>query len=221
MAVSRAGKLSASQTRLGTPGTAARRSPGRHLRGRLGRAVYLVPPLLAIAVVIAFQLLNSNSAPSTHADAGAPALAVNNATDLSNPQTEISGFGAVDTTDIDRRITFWKQRTTSAPMSEDSWSALGDVFDLKGRITGDITQFLAAQQAYQTVVSINANSSTGRAGNARELATLHDFNGALQEATATLDLNPNALGALGVVFTRRLSSATSLTPRLRLPISST
>jgi tetratricopeptide (TPR) repeat protein len=67
-------------------------------------------------------------------------------------------------------------------------------------MTGDITQFLAAQQAYKTVISIDTNSSTGHAGNARELATLHDFAGALTEATATLDLNPNALGALGVVF---------------------
>lgn len=162
--------------------------------------MYLIPPLLAIAVVIAFQFLNSNQSGTPSSGAGAPAIAVNNAADLTNPQTEISGFGAVDTTDIDRRITFWKQRTTSAPTSEDSWSALGDVFDLKGRMTGDISNFLAAQQAYQTVISINANSSTGHAGNARELATLHDFNGALQEATATLDINPNALGALGVVF---------------------
>jgi tetratricopeptide (TPR) repeat protein len=162
--------------------------------------VYLIPPLLAIVVVIAFQLLNSNQTASDSAAAGAPALAGNNVADLSNPQTEISALGAVDTTDIDRRITFWKERTTSAPTSEDSWSALGDVFDLKGRMTGDITQFLAAQQAYQMVISINSNSTSGHAGNARELATLHDFNGALQEATQTLELNPNALGALGVVF---------------------
>ena len=189
--------MSAFQTRLSLPGTAAlRRSPRRPLR-RLGRAVYLIPPVLAVLIVAGVQLASNNATPSS------PSSAVLQVTDpgtLTNPQTEISAVGAVDTTDIDRRITFWKQRTQTTSQSESNWSALGDVFDLKGRMTGDISQFLAAQQAYQTAISIAPYDSAGHAGNARELATLHDFNGALNEATRTLDLNPNALGALGVVF---------------------
>ena len=149
------------------------------------------------------QLTNSShgapAAPAAPAGANA-GLPADNASDLTSPQTEISSIGTVDTTDIDRRINFWKQRTQTTTNSEDNWTALGDVFDLKGRMTGDITQFLAAQQAYQTAISIAPNGATGYAGNARELATLHDFNGALAAANRTLELNPNALGALGVVF---------------------
>jgi tetratricopeptide (TPR) repeat protein len=190
--------LSASPTRLSIPGTAAqRRSPGRRLPG-LGRAIYLLPPLLAVLVVVGVQLLGPNA--TLPADRTGPVLSVTDPGDVALPQTEVSSIGAVDTADIDRRIEFWRQRSQSSSPSEDNWTSLGDVFDLKGRMTGDISQFLAAQQAYQTAVSIAPNSSTAHAGNARELATLHDFNGALVEATATLDLNPNALGALGVVF---------------------
>ncbi len=186
--------MSALDTLLGNPGVAARRPRGRRVRG----ALFLVPPLLAVLVVVGVQLLNSNhTVPAAPAPA---ALAADKPADDLTPQTEISAIGSVDTTDVDRRINFWKQRTQTSSASEDNWSALGDVFDLKGRMTGDITQFLAAQQAYQTAISIAPNDSAGHAGNAREMATLHDFNGALQEATKTLDLNPNALGALGVVF---------------------
>jgi tetratricopeptide (TPR) repeat protein len=151
-----------------------------------------------VLIVAGVQLLGSTGATPSSPDS--PALSVANPGDLANPQTEISSVGAVDTTDIDRRIAFWRERTQTTRQSEGNWSALGDVFDLKGRMTGDITQFLAAQQAYQTAVTIAPNDSIGHAGNARELATLHDFNGALEEATRTLELNPNALGALGVVF---------------------
>ncbi len=194
MAVPRTGELSALQTRLSIPGTAAlRRSPGR----RLGRAVYLIPPLLAVLVVVGIQLANSgghNPSPNQSADT----LAVGDQNVL--PQTEISGLGAVDTSDVDRRIAFWQQRTAAAPTSDTSWDALADLFDLKGRMTGDISQFLSAQQAYQTAVKLDPNAATAHAGNAREFATLHDFNSALAEATTAVDLNPQALGAVGVIF---------------------
>jgi hypothetical protein len=186
--------LSALNTLLGNPGAAIRRPRGR----KLGGVLLLVPPLLAVVVVVGIQLANSNQ--STATAPNAPVLAADDPANDLTPQTEISGIGVVDTSDIDRRINFWKQRTSSSTASEDDWSALGDVLDLKGRMTGDITQFLAAQKAYQTSTTIAPNSSAGHAGDARELATLHDFNGALQEATKTLDINSNALGALGVVF---------------------
>ena len=198
MAVSRARELSALQTLLGKPGTAARRSPGRRRNGVL----LLIPPLLALLVVGAVQLsgaLNSKtpSAP-VNGDQVLPARGDPNG-DLI-PQTEISSIGAVDTTDVDHRIAFWQQRTAATPASETSWISLGDLLDLKGRMTGDINQFLAAQQAYQTASKTAPNSSAAQAGSARELSTLHDFNGALDAATRTVEIDPNAVGALGVVF---------------------
>ena len=193
MAVSRAGELSALNTRLSNLGTAAwRRSPGR----RLGRVAYLIPPLLAVLVVVGVQLSNSGNSPAAP---GNPVLSDGGVTDLL-PQTEISSLGVVDTSDIDGRINFWKQRTQVHGASDDDWVALGDVFDLRGRMTGDISSYLAATQAYQTAVGMAKNNSAAHSGSAREMATLHDFVGALNEATTTIDLNPNALGALGVAF---------------------
>jgi len=198
VAVSRAGELSALQTLLGKPGAAARRSPGR----RRNSVLLLIPPFLALAVVGVVQLsgaMNSTS-PSApiNGDQVLPARGDPNG-DLI-PQTEISSIGLVDTTDIDRRIAFWQQRTATTASSETSWISLGDLLDLKGRMTGDINQFLAAQQAYQKAATVAPNSSAARAGSARELSTLHDFNGALDAATQTVALDPNAVGALGVVF---------------------
>ena len=71
------------------------------------------------------QLANSShGAPAPAAPAGANAgLPAGNASDLTNPQTEISSIGTVDTTDIDRRINFWKQRTQTTTNSEDNWTA--------------------------------------------------------------------------------------------------
>ena len=183
--------MSALNTRLSNLGTAAwRRSPGR----RLGRVAYLIPPLLAVLVVVGVQLSNSGNSPAAP---GNPVLSDGGVTDLL-PQTEISSLGVVDTSDIDGRINFWKQRTQVHGASDDDWVALGDVFDLRGRMTGDISSYLAATQAYQTAVGMAANNSAAHSGSAREMATLHDFVGALNEATTTIDLNPNALGALGV-----------------------
>jgi len=198
VAVSRATELSALQTLLGKPGAAARRSPGRRRNG----VILLIPPLLALAVVGVVQLTgaahSTSPNPPVNGDQVLPARGDPNG-DLI-PQTEISSIGAVDTTDIDRRIAFWQQRTATTASSETSWISLGDLLDLKGRMTGDINQFLAAQQAYQKAATVAPNSSAARAGSARELPTLHDFNGALDAATKTVELDPSAVGALGVVF---------------------
>jgi tetratricopeptide (TPR) repeat protein len=169
----------------------------RAIASRAGRAKYLVPPLLAILVVVGVQLTNSSSPATVAPNTAVPVVG---ASDLTNPQTEISSVGTVDTSDVDRRITFWKQRTQARGASELDWNALGDVFDLKGRMTGDVSQYVAAKLAYESAIGIAANSSAAHAGDARVLATLHDFNGALAEATRTVELNANALGALGVIF---------------------
>ena len=67
MAVPRTGQLSGLSTLVPRPGTVARRSPGNRIRFSrqpLGRAVgarakYLIPPLLALTLVVGVQLYNS------------------------------------------------------------------------------------------------------------------------------------------------------------------
>lgn len=160
------------------------------------RARYLILPLLALIVVVGVQLSNSGAGRSTPTS---PVLSAGDTADLL-PQTDISSLGTVDTSDIDRRIEFWRARADVHAQSENEWIVLGDLFDLKGRMTGDVAQYVAAQQAYQTAIGIAAHSSAAHSGSARVMATLHDFNGALSESTTVYQLDPNALGALGVMF---------------------
>ncbi|MEP7159019.1 MAG: tetratricopeptide repeat protein, partial [Chloroflexota bacterium] len=106
----------------------------------------------------------------------------------------------VDTADTDRRIAFWQARVSTNARDDISWAVLGDLFEIKGRQTGDITNFVSAQDAYATALDIAPRSSAALIGAARIAATLHDFAGALAAATAVLELDPSANGALGIVF---------------------
>ena len=87
LAVPRTGQLSASQTRLGIPGTAARRSPGRHIRGRLGRAVLPRSRHCSRSPSCRVPVPQLEPVRGHRRVARAPAIAVNNAADLTNPQT--------------------------------------------------------------------------------------------------------------------------------------
>ena len=167
-----------------------------------GRFRYLAPPLIAVLVVVGVQLWNTAPpapTPEQSAIYNPPPARGDENTDLL-PVTEVISVGTVDTSDTDRRIEFWRARAAAHPQSENEWTYLGDLFDLKGRVTGDVSQFLAAQEAYKTALTIAPGSSTAHAGAAREMATLHDFVGAVVEATSVLELDPSANGALAVLF---------------------
>lgn len=198
--------MSALSTLVSLPGTVIRRFPGNRLRslaaGLAGtRVKYLIPPLVALIVVVGVQVFGAANQPAA-APAPLTADVAHHAGDVADPVpvTEVLSVGAVDTSDIDRRIEFWRGRLASGQQSENEWIYLGDLFDIKGRQTGDITQFVAAREAYAKAVEIAPNSSEAHAGAARIMATLHDFAGALAQATTVLELDPYANGALGVVF---------------------
>ena len=164
------------------------------------RVRYLVPPLVALLVVVGVQLYNSPQAqaptPATSADGQAREAGVADPV----PVTEVTSIGAVDTSDIDRRIAFWQARAEANPQSESNWVFIGDLLDLKGRQTGDISHFVAAQEAYGRAIQIAPNSSAAYGGAARIKATLHDFEGAVVEATTVLQIDPTANDAIGVLF---------------------
>ena len=162
---------------------------------------YLVPPLLALAVVVGVQAYNSvQSRGAPEAPVVADALARQPGVADPVPLTEVPPAVAVDTADIDRRIDFWQGRAADHPQSEQEWIYIGDLLDLKGRLTGDVGEYIAAQKAYERAIEIAPNSLSAHSGNARLLATLHDFENAVAEATRVLQIDPYANDALGVIF---------------------
>ena len=200
--------MSGLSTLASRPGTVARRSPGNRIQSRVSRwigvvgarAKYLVPPVLALTLVVGVQLYNSVQPRGASEPAvGALEPRVPGAVDPV-PVTDIAPVGAVDTSDTDRRIEFWRDRADAHPQSEQEWIYIGDLFDLKGRQTGDISEFVAAQDAYDKAAQIAPYSASALAGKARIRATLHDFQGAVDAATLVLQLDPAANDALAVVF---------------------
>ncbi|MEP7379355.1 MAG: tetratricopeptide repeat protein, partial [Chloroflexota bacterium] len=182
-------------------GAATRRSSS--LRARFGRTVLnrraalLVPPLLAVAVVVAVQAWpRPVAAPinNTPIVEGADGL-----TDV-RPPGEVIAVAGVDTSDTDRRIAFWQARIAANARDDISWTYLGDLFEIKGRQTGDVANYTSARDAYGTALDIAPGSAAAAIGAARIASTLHDFLGAQAGATQVLAADPKATGALAILF---------------------
>ena len=157
-----------------------------------------MPPVAALVIVIAVQAWpHPVAAPVNNT---APIVdGTDNLTDV-RPQGEVIAVSGVDTSDTDRRIAFWQARISTNARDDISWSYLGDLLEIKGRQTGDIANYIAARDAYNTALDIAPGSAAAAIGAARIASTLHDFLGAQAGATQVLDGDPNATGALAILF---------------------
>lgn len=158
----------------------------------------LVPPILAIVVVIAVQAWPHPVAPPVIGNT--PIVdGTDNLTDI-RPPGEVIAVAGVDTSDTDRRIAFWQARISANARDDISWTYLGDLFEIKGRQTGDISNYISARDAYSTALDVAPGSAAAAVGAARIASTLHDFLGAQVGATAVLESDPNATAALAILF---------------------
>jgi tetratricopeptide (TPR) repeat protein len=150
-------------------------------------------------LVIAVQAW-PRQAPAAAPQAPVPAAeGVDSLSDLT-PVGEAVAVAGVDTTDTDSRIAFWQERLQTTPRSDTAWTYLGDLYDLKARQTGDISNYISARDAYQTALEIAPASAEAGLGIARISATLHDFESAMIAATAVLEQYPSADAALAIIF---------------------
>jgi tetratricopeptide (TPR) repeat protein len=178
---------------------------------RAWRARYVLLPMAALAVVVAMNLWSQAAvpvapvapvaqvAPVDLSGPAAPAEGVDPLTDIT-PTEQGLPFAGVDTSDTDSRIAFWQARLAATPTSDTSWTYLGDLYDIKGRQTGDLSNYSAARDAYTKAVEFSPASPTARLGLARVSVTLHDFRAALEAATGVLEEYPAADGALAIIF---------------------
>jgi tetratricopeptide (TPR) repeat protein len=164
---------------------------------RLPGGRYLVLPAVALAVVIGAQAWNI-----THpavAPVGPAVVSVAQPGDLTLPG-DGGAIGGVDTSDVDRRIAFWRERIRTQGDTETSYQILGDLLALKGRLTGDLSNYSSAEEAYRTALKLAPRDVPSMVGLARILATLHQFPEAIDQALASLQLDRRATGAIGVIF---------------------
>jgi tetratricopeptide (TPR) repeat protein len=157
-----------------------------------------MPPLLALLVVIAVQSWPRAVTPPINGNTPISDGA-NNLTDV-RPPGEVIAVQGLDTSDTDRKIAFWQARISANARDDISWTYLGDLFEIKGRQTGDIANYISARDAYDTALDIAPASASAAIGAARIAATLHDFLGAQGLATQILESDPTATGALAILF---------------------
>ena len=157
-----------------------------------------MPPVLALVVVLAVQAWpHPVAAPVNNTT---PIVdGTDNLTDV-RPPGEVIAVSGVDTSDTDHRIAFWQARINANARDDISWSYLGDLLEIKGRQTGDIANYIAARDAYNTALDIAPGSAAAAIGAARIASTLHDFLGAQAGATQILAGDPTATGALAILF---------------------
>lgn len=159
---------------------------------------YILLPVGAIvAVLLSYGLVGlggANGQPSRPISA-----AVANPMTDPEPQAAGTAIGASDTADTDRRIAFWQERIRTTPASDQQYVYLGELYAQKGRETGDVGNYALAEQAYRAALILYTGNTAARAGLARNLVTLHQWQNAISEGTALLKADLRALGAVAVI----------------------
>jgi len=155
-------------------------------------------PVLALLVVVGVQLWpRPVTAPPTNVN---PIVeGPDNLTDV-RPPGELIAVAGVDTSETDRKIAFWQGRVGANERDDIAWVYLGDLFEIKGRQTGDVSNYISARDAYSTALDIAPGSAAAAIGAARIASTLHDFLAAQAAATAVLASDPYATGAIAILF---------------------
>ena len=109
------------------------------------------------------------------------------------------GAGPADLERIRENVTFWSARALAQPsdfVSNARWATAE--IDL-ARATGDVTRYVAAQEALDRAVASNPEYRPALAARGAVLVALHDFAGARDHARTVLELFPGDPGALATL----------------------
>jgi tetratricopeptide (TPR) repeat protein len=157
----------------------------------------LIPVVAIVVAVMSYTL-----APTR--DATGPAVSGAQAS-LSNPAdqpalpADAAAIAPAGTTDTDRKIAFWQDRIAATPTSDVQYQYLGELFSLKGRETGDVTQYARAAEAFERAIELYPGNVAARSGLAVTHLSLHQWPEAIAEATLILQADRRALGAVAVI----------------------
>jgi tetratricopeptide (TPR) repeat protein len=105
-------------------------------------------------------------------------------------------LAAQDVATIDHNITAWTANLSRNAKDFLSATYLGLLYEARGRLTGDLADYLRAKSAAEQALAGLPGDLDAEILHARLLQTLHDFPGALSEARSILQQDPTALQAL-------------------------
>jgi len=106
------------------------------------------------------------------------------------------GGSAASVARIDHAIAAWTTNLARNAKDFISASSLAQLYEARGRLTGDIADYQRAQQAVEQGLATTPDDLGQQAVRARLLQTLHDFPGALTASRSILAKDPTVLQAL-------------------------
>lgn len=155
-------------------------------------------PIAAAVIALAsygFTALDDRAVPP----AGPVAAAVQDPGTQPVLPADATAIGAAGPSDTDSRIAFWQDRIKANPSSDVQYQYLGELFGLKGRETGDISQYALATEAFQKATELYPGNVAARQGLAVTLVTVHEWTAAIDQATVILQSDVRAMGAVAVI----------------------
>jgi tetratricopeptide (TPR) repeat protein len=135
--------------------------------------------------------------PITQAPADAPAVQIEPA---GGPVTAAVGSLA----QIDHSIGAWTANLAANSRDYLSASNLGILYDARGRLTGDVGDYLRAEDALDRSLALAPTEMAARLLHARLRQTMHDFTAAMSESQAILKDDPTQMQALATLGDAKL-----------------
>jgi predicted Zn-dependent protease len=176
----------------------APRQPRLRLR-RVRPAAVLVAALAVVVGSYAGSTLLGQ--PATHPiTAVAPAVDAAPVEPADGPATATVASLAV----LDHDIGLWTANVAKNDRDFVSATTLGTLYDARGRLTGDVGDYLRAEHALDRSLAIAPAEMAARILHARLRQTMHDFSAALTETKAILKADPSQMQALATLGDAKL-----------------
>jgi tetratricopeptide (TPR) repeat protein len=176
----------------------APRQPRLRLR-RLRPAAVLVAALAVVVGSYAGSTLLGQ--PATHPiTAVAPAVDAAPLEPADGPATATVASLAV----LDHDIGLWTANVAKNDRDFVSATTLGTLYDARGRLTGDVGDYLRAENALDRSLAIAPAEMAARVLHARLRQTMHDFTAAMTETEAILKADPSQMQALATLGDAKL-----------------
>jgi tetratricopeptide (TPR) repeat protein len=148
----------------------------------------------SIALIAASQLVNLVRPTSVSTPDVAPRVAG----PISPPEAPIAGTpGTLDR--IDKAISAWTVNVTANEADFLSAATLGQLYEARARLSGDVTDYVRAEQAASRSLAIEPRQLDVQALHSRILLATHDFRGALAGAEAVDRAAPDQPAVLAII----------------------
>jgi tetratricopeptide (TPR) repeat protein len=105
---------------------------------------------------------------------------------------------------LDHDIGLWTANVAKNDRDFVSATTLGTLYDARGRLTGDVGDYLRAENALDRSLAIAPAEMAARVLHARLRQTMHDFSAALTETEAILKTDPSQMQALATLGDAKL-----------------